>query len=225
MIDFRSGREPKSDAAPQWVHEQIDLSAYAGKQIAVRFEYVTDEAYNTAGWAIDDISVPELGYSTDAETGDDGWQGLSVESEQKWKALARVTGPAMAADRGFATPAGGRRNEAALDAAISAWTAQRPPRELEAALQAAGVPAGEVVTIAGAFAEPQLEARQHFITVAHPVIGECVVENSRTKLLGTPARITRANATLGEHTDHVLRELLGLSDDEIIEAVAGGAVE
>ncbi|HZQ35783.1 MAG TPA: CoA transferase, partial [Dehalococcoidia bacterium] len=90
---------------------------------------------------------------------------------------------------------------------------------------AAGVPAHEVVTIAGAFEEPQLQARNHFITVAHPVLGECVIENSRTKMLGTPAQITRANATLGEHTDYVLRELLGLSDDEIIEAVASGAVE
>lgn len=70
----RSGRGTKSEAAPRWLNEQVDLSKYAGKQILVRFEYVTDEAYNTAGWAIDDISIPELGYRTDAETEDDGWQ-------------------------------------------------------------------------------------------------------------------------------------------------------
>ncbi|HLZ70190.1 MAG TPA: CoA transferase [Dehalococcoidia bacterium] len=170
----------------------------------------------------DRLLCPNGGYPA---AGDDRWVALSVGSEQQWQALARLAGPALAGDARFATAEGRRRNEAALDAAIAAWTASQPPRELEAALQAAGVPASEVVTIAGAFEEPQLEARQHFIKVAHPVLGECFVENSRTKMLGTPAQITRANATLGEHTDYVLRELLGLGDDEIIEAVASGAVE
>ena len=63
-----SGHDPKSDAAPEWVHEQVDLSAYAGKAIQVRFDYVTDEGFNEPGWAIDDISIPELNYQTDAET-------------------------------------------------------------------------------------------------------------------------------------------------------------
>ncbi len=157
--------------------------------------------------------------------GDDRWVALSVGSEQQWQALARLAGPPLAGDPRFATAESRRQHEAELDAAIAAWTAPQQPRELEAALQAAGVPAHEVVTIAGAFEEPQLQARQHFIGVTHPVLGECFIENSRTKMLGTPAQITRANATLGEHTDYVLRELLGLSDDEIIEAVASGAVE
>src|SRR5579859_99841 len=170
----------------------------------------------------DRLLCPNGGYPA---AGDDRWVALSVGSEQQWQALARLAGPALAGDARFATAEARRRNEAALDTAIAAWTAPQPPRELEAALQAAGVPASEVVTIAGAFEEPQLQARQHFITVAHPVLGECFIENSRTKMLGTPAQITRANATLGEHTDYVLRELLGLGDDEIIEAVASGAVE
>ena len=69
-----SGHEVKSTADPLWVHEQVDLSAYAGRAIQVRFEYVTDEGFNAPSWAIDDISIPEMGYSTDAETDDGGWQ-------------------------------------------------------------------------------------------------------------------------------------------------------
>jgi hypothetical protein len=60
---------------PQWVLEEIDLSAYAGREVLLRFEYITDDAVNHVGFAVDDIVIPELGYAYDAETGDDGWNG------------------------------------------------------------------------------------------------------------------------------------------------------
>ena len=60
--------------APQWVQEQVDLTPYAGKQVLVRFEYVTDDAVNRSGMLIDDISIPELGYADDVEDGDGGWE-------------------------------------------------------------------------------------------------------------------------------------------------------
>jgi len=55
-----------------WVKEQLDLTPYVGQKVLVRFEYVTDDAYNDPGLCIDDISIPELGYYYDAET-DGGW--------------------------------------------------------------------------------------------------------------------------------------------------------
>lgn len=60
---------------PQWVLEEIDLSAYAGRQVLIRFEYITDDAVNRVGFCLDDITIPELGYTYDAETGDGGWDG------------------------------------------------------------------------------------------------------------------------------------------------------
>ncbi|OGO41273.1 MAG: hypothetical protein A2Z04_04560, partial [Chloroflexi bacterium RBG_16_57_9] len=72
---FGHGWTGKSGAGktPQWVQEKIDLRPYAGKNILVRFEVVTDDAYNGPGFAIDDVSIPEINYRYDAETGDDGW--------------------------------------------------------------------------------------------------------------------------------------------------------
>jgi len=67
-----SGVSDKS--AARWVQEQVDLSAYAGKSILVRFEYITDDALNLPGWAIDDIAIPEIGYTDDGEKGEGGWQ-------------------------------------------------------------------------------------------------------------------------------------------------------
>jgi immune inhibitor A len=57
-----------------WIEESIDLSDYAGKDIFVRFEYVTDAAVNGEGMLIDDVSVDAVKYSTDFETDEDGWE-------------------------------------------------------------------------------------------------------------------------------------------------------
>lgn len=54
-----------------WLHESIDLSRYAGHKIQVRFEQITDDAYNRAGITLDNIRVPQIGLA-DAP-GDPGW--------------------------------------------------------------------------------------------------------------------------------------------------------
>jgi hypothetical protein len=64
-----------SETKPQWVLEEMDLTPYAGQQILLRFEYITDDAYNSPGFCVDDISVPELSYHYDAEK-EDGWVAL-----------------------------------------------------------------------------------------------------------------------------------------------------
>jgi len=63
-------------SASQWVEETVDLSAYAGKKIQIRFEYITDPAVTRAGFMLDDISIPEINYQTDFEKDDGGWQGV-----------------------------------------------------------------------------------------------------------------------------------------------------
>ena len=60
---------------PQWVHESVDLTPYAGSVVHVRFEYVTDAAINRPGMLLDDISVPEIGYMEDFEEGRGRWEG------------------------------------------------------------------------------------------------------------------------------------------------------
>ncbi|MBN1178638.1 MAG: immune inhibitor A [Anaerolineae bacterium] len=56
-----------------WVEEVVDLSRYAGSEVWVRFDHVTDDSINGVGFLIDDVSIPELGF---ADTCDDegGWQ-------------------------------------------------------------------------------------------------------------------------------------------------------
>ncbi|MCJ7658129.1 MAG: immune inhibitor A [Anaerolineales bacterium] len=60
--------------SPGWIQESIDLSDFAGKEIQLRFEYVTDAAVFGEGFLLDDISIPEIGYFSDFETDDGGWE-------------------------------------------------------------------------------------------------------------------------------------------------------
>lgn len=62
-----------SGKAPTWEDEEMDLSPYAGGRMLVRFLYVSDEGVNNAGLALDDITIPEIGFQDDAETGSGGW--------------------------------------------------------------------------------------------------------------------------------------------------------
>lgn len=57
----------------RWIEESVDLSEFAGQEVLVRFEYVTDAAVNGEGLMVDDISIAETGYFEDFETGDGGW--------------------------------------------------------------------------------------------------------------------------------------------------------
>jgi immune inhibitor A len=68
-----TGRSGGGDEA-MWVQETFDLSPYAGQQVLVRFEVITDESVNHRGLCLDDIAIPELGYRDDAEADGRGWQ-------------------------------------------------------------------------------------------------------------------------------------------------------
>jgi hypothetical protein len=58
-----------------WQLEQVDLSSFAGKEVTLRFDYVTDAAVNGKGLVIDDIAIDAIDYFTDFEVDDGGWNG------------------------------------------------------------------------------------------------------------------------------------------------------
>ncbi len=58
-----------------WIQEKVDISQFAGQEVQIRFEYITDAAVNGEGLLLDDIAVPETGYSTDFEGDAGGWVG------------------------------------------------------------------------------------------------------------------------------------------------------
>ena len=69
-------RRGRPRQAPKWIDEQVDLTPFAGKEILLRFEMVTDDAVNQPGLLIDNIGIPEIGYQDDGETGAGGWEAV-----------------------------------------------------------------------------------------------------------------------------------------------------
>ncbi len=92
-------------ALPAWDEQTVDLSAYAGREVLVRFEYVSQRGGDFPGVAIDDIRVEEIGYLDDAETGAGGWRaegwvrmdntlpGRFLVQQAQGNAVTRLLGP------------------------------------------------------------------------------------------------------------------------------------
>jgi len=90
-----------------WIQEQVDISAYAGQEILLRFEYVTDDAVNRPGFILDDVAVPEIGYFSDFEEGGDGSAGWEPAGfmrhanvlPQRWLVQLILFGPETTVER------------------------------------------------------------------------------------------------------------------------------
>jgi immune inhibitor A len=61
-------------AQPTWIQETVDLSRYAGKQVMLRFEYITDAAVNGEGFLLDDLQINAIDYAEDFEQGNGAWE-------------------------------------------------------------------------------------------------------------------------------------------------------
>jgi hypothetical protein len=71
---FGWGYTGQSGSEGTWVREEVDLSEFAGMQVHLRFEYITDSNVHGEGFLIDDITIPEIGYQTDFEVDSGGWE-------------------------------------------------------------------------------------------------------------------------------------------------------
>lgn len=98
-----------------------------------------------------------------------------------------------------------------LEAEFSRWDRDA----LLQALAAADVPCGAVNTIAEVFADPQVQHRGLRVTLPHPLAGTVDLAANPIRLSKTPVAYHRAPPTLGQHTDEILREVLGLDESEI----------
>ena len=101
--------------------------------------------------------------------------------------------------------------EPILNAAMKTRTTAEWIKELEKA----GIPCGPVNNIAQAAADPQIAARDMITTVRHPEAGEFKIVNSPFKFSRTPCKVERISPELGEHTEDVLKQVLGMTPEEI----------
>lgn len=155
--------------------------------------------------------------------GDDKWITLVCQDDQQWQALCREAG---FGDELAALDTEARRaREDEIESMISAWTVERDGARLETALQAVGVAAHRAQNSADLVADEQLRHRGHFVEAVHDEHGTMWVEGSRFRLSRTPANVTSAGPTLGQHTFDVLQGILGYDDERLGEVAAAGVLE
>ena len=158
--------------------------------------------------------------------GDDRWCAIAVATDGEWGSLCREIGrPELAADPRFDIFINRKSHEEALNEIIGAWTAGLAPEEVMARLQAAGVPAGVVQNTADVFEDPQLRSRDMFWPMPHPEVGMFTHLGQSFRLAKTPARAYSPSPLLGEHTEYVCTEILGMPDDEFIDLMRAGVFE
>ena len=194
----------------------IDLSQYEST-VAALGHFVLDAAANKRALKRTGNRSPYTApHGVYRCRGEDRWCAIAVSTDEKWQALCRALGdPPWSRDPKFATALSRLRHQDDLDAHIEVWTSQRTPREVMELLQAAGVSAGAVHDARDLVEDPQLRARGQYPVLDHPEAGPTVYDGPTFPLSKTPGSVRRPAPLLGQHTDYVLTELLGLAEEQV----------
>ncbi|HUJ87999.1 MAG TPA: CaiB/BaiF CoA-transferase family protein [Burkholderiales bacterium] len=130
----------------------------------------------------------------------------------------------LTADARFATNGKRVENRTELTAILDGVFRSRTTRDWTETLEAAGVPNGPINTLEQVFREPQAIARGLRIEIPHPLAGKVALTRSPMRFSETPLEHNVPPPLLGEHTDEILRGLLGRSESDIAQLHADGAV-
>ncbi|TCK23664.1 crotonobetainyl-CoA:carnitine CoA-transferase CaiB-like acyl-CoA transferase [Ancylobacter aquaticus] len=155
----------------------------------------------------------------------DGHLILAVGNDAQFARFCRLADlPEIAADARFATNRERVAHREALIPPIAAALKRQTTAEWLAMLDAAGIPAGPINTIAQAFAEPQALARGLAMSLPHALGGSAPGVRSPLRLSDSPHGQPTAPPWLGQHTDEVLETRLGLSAAERDALRAAGII-
>ncbi len=158
--------------------------------------------------------------------GDDTWLALSCGDDAEFAALCGVMGqPSLAAEPRFADSFTRYANQDALDPIITAWSAQQDQHAAFHALQAAGVPAGPVLTTAGVFNDPHLKARDMWQQVTLPEAGtHWYLKPTIGHMSRTPLKIWAPAPNMGADNEYVYQQVMGYTDAEYDAMVQAGHI-
>ena len=157
--------------------------------------------------------------------GSDQMFAVAVGNDGQFRKFSEVLGhPEWADDACFAVNSARVENRGSLDGLIDEALAGEMAASWIVKLREAGIPCGLINTVKQALAEPQTEARAMVETVTHSTAGEIKMLGIPMKFSGTPASVRSAPPTLGQHSDEVLRDLLGYDDIRIAALRSNGIV-
>jgi benzylsuccinate CoA-transferase BbsF subunit len=177
-------------------------------------EYAVDGVIRARDGNRSDRAVPHGAFPC---AGDDRWVAVAAWDDEQWRDLSALIG---VDDPKLATLEGRLDRVEEVEAAVAEWTRRREAGDVADQLQALGIEAVPVADFADVFNDPQLAARGHFVEHEHPKMGRGSYEHSGFRLSHAPSGHKAASPILGQHTEHVLGDILGLSlaDQEALAA-------
>jgi crotonobetainyl-CoA:carnitine CoA-transferase CaiB-like acyl-CoA transferase len=150
---------------------------------------------------------------------------LAIAGEKLWKKFCPVIGlPQLLEDPRYVNTVERSKHRESLIAALQEAFMARSYEEWERILLENDIPVGAINNIKQVVEHPQTQARQSFGEVNHPNVGKVRVVKSPVRLSKTPAKQPTPSPALGQHTHEVLREVLGLSKEEIAKLDAAGVL-
>jgi crotonobetainyl-CoA:carnitine CoA-transferase CaiB-like acyl-CoA transferase len=150
---------------------------------------------------------------------------LGIGSDKLWRTFCPLVGCGdLADDPRFVNNAARNANRPALIALLQDALLAKTYEEWETILLPAGIPMGAINTLDQVVAHPQVAARGALVESTHPVAGTIRMVGPPVRMSETPGRVRRPAPLLGEHTAEVLRERLGMSDEEIARLSAARAI-
>jgi crotonobetainyl-CoA:carnitine CoA-transferase CaiB-like acyl-CoA transferase len=168
--------------------------------------------------------APQGVYAAAADGPTPAWVALTVETDEQWRALVRhIARDDWAKDDSLATLEGRRARHDELDAGLSAWATTVSADALVDQLRAISVPAAQVLAVPRMYDDPQLEAREYYISLDHARSGVRRYPGWPMQFSFTDVHHRGPAPTLGQHNHEVLSEL-GLSAADIAALERDGVI-
>jgi crotonobetainyl-CoA:carnitine CoA-transferase CaiB-like acyl-CoA transferase len=140
----------------------------------------------------------------------------AAASNAVWARFCAIIGRNdLTRDPGFATAPARRDRRDEIADIIAAWTSQRTKADVVGALAPAGVPAAPVNNVAEMVADPQVQAREMFVELDHPIYGRVKTTGTPLKMSETPGRVRQLAPMPGEHNEDVFVGMLGYTREDL----------
>ncbi|MXZ63295.1 MAG: CoA transferase [Chloroflexi bacterium] len=166
-------------------------------------------------------SCPHGVYAT---AGLERYVAIEVQTAEQWRALRSLGALPDHGDPRHEARRGRLADREAIEAGMAGWCTGQDPWALAERLRDAGVPASVCLRPLDLYEDAQLAHRGHFVTLDHSVMGPTPYDGLATHFSATPGLLSKAAPALGEDTQYVLVELLGLAPDEIADLAAANAL-
>jgi crotonobetainyl-CoA:carnitine CoA-transferase CaiB-like acyl-CoA transferase len=149
----------------------------------------------------------------------------AAASNAVWGRFCTIIGRAeLTTDPRFAKAPARRDQRDEIAAIITGWTRSRTKTEVVRTLSTAGVPAAPVNNVAEMVADPQVQAREMFVELDHPIYGRVKTTGTPLKMSKTPGRVRSLAPMPGEHNEDVFVGMLGHSHEDLERWRAEGVI-